>query len=195
MKLVVATDNMGKFVEFQRILEPLGFDLQTRSQAGLTGLVEETGTSFAENAEIKARAVYQALGLPAVADDSGLEVEALGGRPGIYSARYAGENGKGADSAANNQKLLRELEGISNRRCRYVCAICFIAPDGRTHTIQEVCQGEIARELDGRHGFGYDPLFLYEGTSFGQMTPQQKDAVSHRGKALRAFAKQIRSWI
>lgn len=189
MKVVIATGNQGKLREFKRILEPLGFEAVSMKELNLTLDVEETGDTFSENAQIKASAVCQAAGLPAVADDSGLCVDALDGAPGVYSARYSGQ---GDDQ--NNQKLLREMQGVpeEKRTARYVCAICCCFPDGTQLTAQASCEGKIGYGLSGSQGFGYDPLFYVGDRSFGQYGDEEKDAISHRGKALRLFCERLK---
>ncbi len=189
MKFVIATGNEGKVREFKRILEPMGFEAVSMKELGLALEVEETGKTFAENARLKAGAACQAAGLPAIADDSGLCVDALGGAPGVYSARYSG---LGDDE--NNQKLLRELAEVPDgeRTARYVCAICCCFPDGTFLTAEESCEGKIGYALSGSQGFGYDPLFYVGGRSFGQYSGEEKDAISHRGKALRLFCERLK---
>jgi XTP/dITP diphosphohydrolase len=189
MKFVIATGNEGKVREFKRILEPMGFEAVSMKELGLALEVEETGKTFAENARLKAGAACKAAGLPAIADDSGLCVDALGGAPGVYSARYSG---LGDDE--NNQKLLRELADVPDgeRTARYVCAICCCFPDGTFLTAEESCEGKIGYALSGSQGFGYDPLFYVGGRSFGQYSDEEKDAISHRGKALRLFCERLK---
>lgn len=189
MKFVIATGNEGKVREFKRILEPMGFEAVSMKELGLALEVEETGKTFAENARLKAGAACKAAGLPAIADDSGLCVDALGGAPGVYSARYSG---LGDDE--NNQKLLRELADVPDgeRTARYVCAICCCFPDGTFLTAEESCEGKIGYALSGSQGFGYDPLFYVGGRSFGQYSGEEKDAISHRGKALRLFCERLK---
>ncbi len=189
MKFVIATGNEGKLREFKRILEPMGLQAVSVKQLGVAFDVEETGSTFAQNARLKAEAAMKLTGLPAIADDSGLCVDALGGAPGVYSARYSGEGDE-----ENNRKLLRELEQVpaEQRTGRYVCAICCVFPDGRELTAEGTCDGVIGTAPSGDHGFGYDPLFYVGGRSFGQYEDEEKDAISHRGKALRQFAQALR---
>lgn len=191
MKLMIATGNAGKLAEFSRLLEPKDICVVSAVKEKGFEMPEETGKSFAENAWLKAYAVYKAFGYPALADDSGLEVEALGGAPGIYSARYAGEE---ATAEENNRKLLEQLSGEENRKARFVCTICYIDGDGQAHYITESCDGNIATEPKGDGGFGYDPLFLYNGKSFAELTGEEKDMVSHRSKAVREFVSKIGEW-
>lgn len=191
MRLIIATNNMGKLAEYQRLLEPMGIQAVSASQAGFLSDPEEVGNTFAENAWVKANALYQASGCPALADDSGLEVEALGSAPGIYSARYAGET---ATDEQNKQKLLQELLGEQNRKARFVCTICYIDRQGTAHYVTGSCDGTIAQEPRGTNGFGYDPLFLVGDKSFAERSDEEKDQISHRGKALREFVTKIGGW-
>ena len=191
MRLVVASGNKGKLREIAEILKD--YDVVSMQAAGFAGDVEETGKTFEENALIKARAVCRALDLPALADDSGLCVEALGGAPGVYSARFCGRHG---DDKANNALLLEKLRGVpEQRRGAYFescVAVCF--PDGREITASGRTYGSILEEEVGEGGFGYDPLFESAelGKSFGLASAEEKNAVSHRGKALRALAQKLK---
>ena len=190
MQLLAATNNKGKLREYKRMLEPLGFEILSLSDLSLQADPEETGSSFAENARIKAEYVCALSGLPALADDSGLCVDALDGAPGIYSARYSG----GSD-ADNNQKLLQELKDVpmEKRTARFVCAICCAWPDGSFTETEGVCEGKIDFAPVGEEGFGYDPLFLSDEVgSFGLASPEEKDAVSHRGAALRELVARLK---
>lgn len=190
MKFVIATHNQHKLQELQRILAPLGIEAITADLSE----VEETGTTFAENAFLKAQSACRETGLPAVADDSGLEVEALDGRPGVYSARYAGEN---ATDAQRMEKLLGELEGVpvEKRGARFVSAVCCVFPAGERIQAEGECPGAIAFAPAGEDGFGYDPVFLCGEKTFAQMTAAEKDAVSHRGKALEKFSQALEAFL
>lgn len=195
MDFILATNNMKKLEEMQRILSPLGIHIVTAHMLGIElADVEETGTTFEENARLKAAAACKALDMPAIADDSGLAVDYLGGAPGVYSARYAGEHG---NDRKNNEKLLAELAGIpmEQRGGRYVCAVCCVFPDGQEILVRGECEGVIGLSPDGGAGFGYDPLFMVSGRSFGRYTAEEKDAISHRGKALRAFAAAFEKFL
>ncbi len=191
--LVIATHNPGKLREIAELIEPFGlpYGLNVVS-AGDLGLPEpeETGATFAENAALKARAAVQGSGRPALADDSGLAVEALGGEPGIYSARWAGVE---KDFAIAMARVERELEktGSENRRAAFVCALCLAYPDGREQVFEGRIEGRLVWPPRGGKGFGYDPLFLAEGyeITFGEMEPAEKHKISHRA---RAFAKLVR---
>ena len=184
MKFVIATHNTHKLEEFERILTPLGLRIAVRELSE----VEETGETFAQNAFLKAESAMKETGLPAIADDSGLMVDALDGAPGVYSARYAGEGGTYDDVI---EKLLYEMRGVpeGERTARFVSSICCVFPDGETLRAEGVCEGVIAFEKRGKGGFGYDPVFLCGEKSFAEMSGAEKDAVSHRGRALRAFSK------
>ncbi|MBQ3880462.1 MAG: RdgB/HAM1 family non-canonical purine NTP pyrophosphatase [Oscillospiraceae bacterium] len=190
-KWIIATNNPGKVREFHKILPPLGIDAVSLKEAGIRLEVEETGTTFEENALLKARAACACSGMPAVADDSGLVVDALGGRPGVYSARYA------ETEKACNLRLLAEMQDVPDekRQAHYACAIACVLPDGREFTVYGECYGVIAREETGENGFGYDPLFYLPqyGVTFGELAPEIKNEISHRAKALMAFAEKIRT--
>ena len=190
MTFVIATHNAKKLKELERILEPLGFDAVIREDLPE---VEETGTTFAENALLKAESAMRATGMPAIADDSGLAVDALGGAPGVYSARYAGE---GATDRQRYEKLLEALRGVpaEQRTARFVSAVCCIFPDGKILTAQGACEGSIAFGPKGEGGFGYDPIFLVGERSYAEMTAEEKDGISHRGRALAKLARELENW-
>ena len=208
MKICAATGNAGKLRELRRILEAQGHEVVSQKQLGITIEPEETGTTFAENARIKAEAFCKASGMPTVADDSGLCTDALHGAPGVYSARYAGHHG---DDAANNEKLLREMADVpaEKRGAKFVSAVCFMLPDGRALEVEGECPGKIAFALqNGDYGFGYDPLFIpdeygtpdgkrpnAEGRSYAQLTPDEKDAISHRGRAMEKLAEKLPAFL
>lgn len=183
-QIILATNNQNKLREISQMLSPLGIQVLSQSQAGVQLDVEETGTSFAENAELKARAFYEKTGMPVLADDSGLAVDALNGAPGVYSHRYAGEHATDADRCA---KLLEELSGVpeAQRTARFLCAMCYIDPTGTAHSFLGKVEGTIGTEPEGENGFGYDPVFRYQGKSFAVLTAEEKNAVSHRADALR----------
>lgn len=187
MKLVLATRNRHKVDEIGEILRGLDVELCSFLDYSDVPDVVEDGETFEENAIKKARAVAAATGLPALADDTGLEVDALGGAPGIYSARYAGEP---PDYDRNNEKLLRDLDGVPerDRRARFRCVVALAAPGGSVSTVEGRTEGTILTERRGDGGFGYDPLFLPDGfdRTYAEMTGAEKNASSHRGKAVRA---------
>jgi len=193
MKLVLATKNSGKVVEFRRLLEELGAkDLEVVGLDAFPeiGDIEETGTTFEENSLLKARTICNLTGLPALADDSGICVDALGGAPGLYSARYSG-NG----DAANNAKLLDALKDVpdADRTAYFICVAAYVRPDGFEHIEEGRFYGKIAHEVVGSGGFGYDPLFVPDGLNCtsAELSAAEKDAISHRGKAMRAIAPYI----
>ena len=184
MKLLLATQNKHKVEEFSRILAPMGWEILPQDAVCPELDVEETGTTFAENARLKAMALYRATGFPTVADDSGLCVDALDGAPGVYSARYAGE---GHDSDANISKLLEELRNVppEKRTAHFVCSICLVFHERDILTCEGLCTGTIGFERHGNDGFGYDPVFMVGERSFAQLNGAEKDKISHRGMALR----------
>ncbi len=195
MDYIIATHNQKKKNELVRILSPLGINIFTDSDLGIELTdVEETGTTFEENAFLKAESGCRESGLPCIADDSGLTVDYLGGAPGVYSARYAGEHG---NDEMNNALLLNNLKDVpeEKRTAAFVSVICCCYPDGKTVYSRGECKGRIAFEPKGSSGFGYDPVFLPEEygykISMAQLTSGQKDAISHRGKALNALASKI----
>lgn len=188
-----ATNNRKKLAEIQRILHALGHDAKTLDQLGIDIEIEENGTTFEENALIKAKTIAKICNMPTISDDSGLEVDALGGRPGVYTARYAGEH---AADDENIDKLLASLEGVEkqDRTARFVSCICLYFPDTDAHiSCVGTCEGYIGFERQGDGGFGYDPVFMVGDKSYSQMSAQEKDSISHRGKAMRMMAEKIKS--
>lgn len=196
MELVLASNNQGKLREIGQMLEPLGIAVKTAAQAGFTDEVEETGDTFEANARLKACTVARALGLPALADDSGLTVEALDGAPGIYSARYAGPGASDADRSA---KLLKELDQVppEKRGAAFVCVMACCLPSGQVLTTEGRLGGRIALEPAGENGFGYDPVFELpeRGCTVAQLTAEEKNAISHRGRALRQLAQDLEQFL
>ena len=205
MDFVAATNNAHKLKEMRRILERMGHTVLSQREAGISLNPEENGSTFAENACIKAQAICEACRKPTVADDSGLCVKALNGAPGVYSARYSGVHG---DDGANNRKLLREMAEVSlaERQAKFVSAICIWLPDGRRAVFEGECAGTIGLQELGENGFGYDPLFIPDevgipGTldtvanvnkrTYAQLSADEKDAISHRGRALNVMEKQL----
>lgn len=184
VRLIVASNNENKLREFSAILGAR-FDIVSMREAGMDADIEESGATFEENALIKARCVMDASGCAAIADDSGLEVDALGGAPGVYSARYCGRHG---DDEANNELLLRNLADVpAPRTARYVAAIALVRPGHAPIVRRGTCDGEILTARQGEGGFGYDPLFLCEtGETFAQIAPQVKNAISHRRRGIEA---------
>ena len=194
MKFVLATHNPGKLREMSAILAELGVEVVSPKDLGITVDVEETGTTFAENALLKAKAICKEANLPAIADDSGLCVDALNGAPGVYSARYGGE---GLDDKGRYMLLLSSLRGAPTRAAHFACAVACAFPNGDTLTAEGRCDGSIAYAPLGEGGFGYDPVFLLPGTgkTFGQLTQEEKSAVSHRGRALKDFAGKLEAYL
>ncbi|MCE5335496.1 MAG: XTP/dITP diphosphatase [Desulfobacteraceae bacterium] len=188
--LVLATKNRGKSSEIREFLKGFPVDLKDLNDFGPIPEVVEDGMSFEENAYKKASFTAKVLGLPALADDSGLEVEALGGAPGVHSARYAGEN---ASDPQNNAKLLDALNGTGNRNARFCCVLSLAVPAGPALTYEAACEGVILDAPRGENGFGYDPLFYYPGAgkTFAEMTQAEKLRVSHRGRALADLRKEF----
>ena len=194
MKFLIATHNMKKRDEVYRILSPLGIDVNTSEQLGIEITdVDETGETFYENALLKAQSGCRETGLPCVADDSGLAVDYLVGAPGVYSARFAGCHG---DDEANNQKLLKLMTDVptEERTGRYVSVVCCVFPNGDIISARGECEGVIGFEPVGTGGFGYDPLFVMGEKTMAQLTAEEKDAVSHRGKALRLLAVKLKEY-
>ena len=189
-KFVLASHNPGKIREMSAILSQFGVEVVTPKELGITVDVEETGTTFAENAMLKAKAICKESGLPAIADDSGLCVDALNGGPGVYSARYGGE---GMDDVQRYQLLLANMRGQTTRAAHFACAIACAFPNGDELTAEGKCNGTIAFAPMGEGGFGYDPVFFVpeKAKTFGQLTAEEKSEISHRGKALAVFAEKL----
>ncbi len=194
--MLAATNNKHKLIELKAILSTLGIELKSMSEAGVRVEPEETGTTFAENAKIKAMALYEATGQASVADDSGLAVDALDGAPGVYSARYGGE---GLDDAGRTALLLKNLSDVpkGRRGAKFVSAICAVLDDGSLIEVEGEVRGELLFEPDGNDGFGYDPIFYCPelGCSFARALPEEKNRVSHRARALEAFAAEYKKRI
>lgn len=193
---IVATKNKGKIVEIKELLAGLPLRVISMEEAGIDLEIEENGNTFEENALIKAREVMRVTGSYVMADDSGLEVEFLDGAPGIYSARFGGE---GIGDAGRNAKLLELMQDVpeEKRRCRFVCAVAVIQPNGSFFTVRGTCEGRLGTEPRGAHGFGYDPLFYMPeyGKTIAEMDMQEKNAVSHRGKALRKMVAELQGFL
>ncbi|MCX7921668.1 MAG: XTP/dITP diphosphatase [Clostridia bacterium] len=195
-KFVIASRNKGKLKEFAEILEDFPFEVISMEEAGIYTDIEEYGSTFEENALIKANEVARITGEMVIADDSGLEVDYLNGAPGIYSARFAGE---GATDEDKNNKLLSLLSGapFEKRTARFVCVIAVVLPDGTNFSVRGTCEGYIADKPEGENGFGYDPLFYVSeyGMTTAQMEPQTKHKISHRGKALKLMVEELKKRI
>lgn len=192
MKLLVATNNMGKLREFNKILGELGIECVSLKDMGINIDVEEDGKTFLENAKIKAEEVFKIAGIPTVSDDSGLEVDALSGEPGVYSARYAGVHG---DDEANNRLLLEKLKDVPDekRSARFKCAIYLVMSEDKHYFSEGSAEGFILHSKKGENGFGYDPLFFSSDLKkgFAQASDEEKNSVSHRGKALRGLKRKL----
>ncbi|MBR0351985.1 MAG: RdgB/HAM1 family non-canonical purine NTP pyrophosphatase [Oscillospiraceae bacterium] len=194
-RLILASDNAHKYREFCEILSGTDTLVIKRSEAGCDFDVEENGTSFAENAYIKAKSVTDHTHTPAVSDDSGICVDHLGGGPGIYSARYGA--GIAHDDHERMMHLLDEMKDATDRSAHYVCSICCTFPNGDVLTAEDICEGTILYEPVGSGGFGYDPIFRPDGydRSMAQLTPEEKNSISHRGKALRKFLELYKRYL
>ena len=193
-KFVLATHNPGKLKEMSSILSRFGVEVVSPKELGITVDVEETGATFAENAMLKARAICAAANLPAIADGSGLCVDALNGGPGVYSARYGGE---GLDDKGRYTLLLNSMRGQATRAAHFTCSIACAFPNGDTLTAEGQVQGTIAFAPMGEGGFGYDPVFFSPplAKTFGQLTAEEKSAISHRGQALKEFSAKLETYL
>lgn len=189
---IIATHNPGKVKEFKEILEPRGYDVKSLAEIGFTEEIEEIGHTFEENAILKAEAVAKAVNKMVIADDSGLSIDNLGGRPGVYSARYAGEQ---KDDQANIEKVLSELKGIEKeqRTARFRCALAVSIPGEETKTVEGHVEGYIAEEPRGEYGFGYDPIFIVKDKdkTMAELTSDEKNKISHRADALKKLSKLL----
>ena len=194
MKVVLASKNQHKLVEMRDILSAQGMEVVLESDVGVDIDVEETGSTFEENSLLKARAVMEATGMPAIADDSGLAVDALNGAPGVYSARYGGE---GLDDVGRYRLLLENMRGQLDRKCQFVSVITLCMPNGDVLSARGECRGTLAYAPQGENGFGYDPVFFVpeKKKTFAQLTAEEKNAISHRGAALREFKKKLADYL
>ena len=194
MKLVLASKNKKKIAEMNDILHNLGVEVCSQAEAGVDLDVEETGTTFEENSLLKAKAVMEASGMPAIADDSGLCVDALGGAPGVYSARYGGE---GLDDVGRYKLLLENMKGQSPRTCRFVSVITCCFPNGDVLSARGECEGTLAFAPMGEGGFGYDPIFFVPELkkTFAQLSAEEKNSMSHRGRALEVFKGKLEEYL
>lgn len=192
MKVILASNNKGKIAEMKEILSPMGYEVISQSEAGFNFSAEEKGTTFEENAQIKAKAIYNECKIPVISDDSGLEVDALYKRPGVYSARYGGEN-LSYDKKCN--MLIDELKGVPDekRTARFVCVIHYIDKNGRETSFRSECEGKIGFEIKGDNGFGFDPVFYVADKSFAEISAEKKNTISHRAKALQKLTKYLKS--
>lgn len=194
MRLVLASNNEKKLIELKDILSRAGAEVVSQSEAGLSLNVEETGTTFEENAFLKAEGACKALSVPAIADDSGLVVEALNGEPGVYSARYGGE--LCTSDEERTDLLLKNMEGKTNRQAKFVSAIACVFPNGDVISARGECHGIITMAPRGSGGFGYDPVFEFPeiGKTMAELSPEEKNAISHRGEALKNFEMKLREY-
>ena len=194
MKLVLASQNQKKIKEMNEILSQLGIEVCSQAEAGVNLDVEETGTTFEENSLLKAHAVMEASGLPAIADDSGLCVDCLGGAPGVYSARYGGE---GLDDTARYKLLLENMRGQMPRTARFVSVITCCFPNGDVISARGECEGTVAFAPMGEGGFGYDPIFFVPNLkkTFAQLSAEEKNSMSHRGRALEVFKAKLEDYL
>ncbi len=180
MELLIATNNAHKVEEFKRLFAGLEIGVFSLKEKGISVEIEENGSTFAENAYIKAKTIYDLTKVPVIADDSGICVDALSGAPGVYSARYGGE---GLDDKGRTALLLKNMEGVEDRSAHFACAICYIDALGKRHDFYGECQGTIGFSPKGENGFGYDPVFMVGEKSFSELSGKEKDQISHRGKA------------
>ncbi len=191
-EVIIATKNRGKAKEFVEMFDPLGYSVKTLLDYPEIEDVEETGTTFEENAVLKAETVSKLLGKVVISDDSGLMVDALEGRPGVYSARYAGEQ---KNDQENMDKVLKELEGVplEERTARFCCTLAIANPESGTQTFTGTCEGTILEEKRGEYGFGYDPIFFVaeEGKAMAELPPEKKNSISHRANALKKLKEQL----
>lgn len=190
MKLIIASNNKGKIREYKQLLEQFGYDVVSQREAGINIEVEETGTTFAENSALKARAIYEITKCAVLADDSGLVVDALGGEPGVYSARYGGCDND-TDRVALILSKMKDVKD-DDRTAHFVCTIYFIKPSGEEIAVEGRVYGKIGYEPLGENGFGYDPIFMYEGKSFAQVSAETKNSVSHRANALNKLVRELK---
>ena len=184
MKIILASNNKNKLREIREILEPRGFEVLSLDDCNINIDIEENGSTFEENASIKAKAIFNLTKLPCIADDSGLEVAYLNREPGVYSHRYAGEDANDHDRC---NLILSKLENvpIELREARFVCAMCYINAQGEAKTVRGICEGYIGFEEKGNNGFGYDPIFMYGTKSFAELSADEKNSISHRSDALK----------
>lgn len=192
MDLIIASNNKGKIREFKNILEPMGFDIYSQCEKNINIEVEETGTTFEENASLKAQAIYDKTHSHVISDDSGLEVDALNNQPGIYSARYNGLN----TDEERRRAILKEMNGISNRKARFICCICYIDEKGEKHLFKAIWNGEISLHEEGNNGFGYDPIFIPEdskGKTTSSLPDEFKETYSHRAKAIKMLVEYLKN--
>lgn len=192
-KIIFASNNKGKIRELKDILSPMGIEVVSQREAGFDIEADETGTTFAENSAIKAKAIYELAKIPVLADDSGLCVDALDGQPGVYSHRFAGEN---ATDEEKCRYILEKLENISDekRTARFICDMCFIDENGREYHAEGRCEGKIGREEKGNNGFGYDPIFVVGNRTLAELEEAEKNKISHRAEALKKMKEILKQF-
>ena len=189
--LIIASNNKGKIREYKELLEPLGFNVMSQSEANINLEVEETGETFEENAELKANAIYEFTHKYVLSDDSGLEIKALNNEPGVYSARY-----KGIETAEERNKyVLNKLKGVKDREARFICVICFIDENGNKEIFKGIWPGIINDEISGNNGFGYDPIFIGENqkVTTANLSEEEKNKISHRGRATKMLLEFLKN--
>ncbi len=190
-EIILASNNPNKLREMKAKLGAFGIEVMSQKEAGIDIDVEETGTTFEENAVLKASTIYDIAKKPVIADDSGLEIDYLNGAPGVYSHRFAGENATDADRINKVLTLLKDVPD-EKRTARFHCCICYIDEKGEKHIFHGIAEGRIGYEPVGENGFGYDPIFIYEGKTFAQLSGEEKNKVSHRGKAVQALEEFLK---
>lgn len=192
-KIIFASNNKGKIRELKDILSPMGIEVVSQREAGFDIEADETGTTFAENSAIKAKAIYELAKIPVLADDSGLCVDALDGQPGVYSHRFAGEN---ATDEEKCRYILEKLENVSDekRTARFICDMCFIDENGREYHAEGRCEGKIGREEKGNNGFGYDPIFVVGNRTLAELEEAEKNKISHRAEALKKMKEILKQF-
>lgn len=192
-KIIFASNNKGKIRELKDILSPMGIEVVSQREAGFDIEADETGTTFAENSAIKAKAIYELAKIPVLADDSGLCVDALDGQPGVYSHRFAGEN---ATDEEKCRYILEKLENVSDekRTARFICDMCFIDENGREYHAEGRCEGKIGKEEKGNNGFGYDPIFVVGNRTLAELKEAEKNKISHRAEALKKMKEILKQF-
>lgn len=189
--IILASNNKNKLKEISEKVKEFNFNVISQSEAGYDIEVEETGKTFEENAILKAEAIYKILGLPVIAEDSGLEIDSLNGEPGVYTGRYAGPNATSQDKIEKVLKLMKDVEE-NKRTARFKCVICYIDKKGEKHIFEGSCEGKITYEPCGTAGFDYDPIFLYDTRTFAQMSSEEKNKISHRGQAVNKLVEYLK---
>lgn len=191
MKLIIASNNEGKIKEYKEILEPFGYDVISQKEAGIDIEIPETGTSYRENALLKAEGIYKLTKTAVLSDDSGLSIDFLNGGPGLYSARFKSN----LSQKEKNQYIIDEMKDTDNRKAKFVCSICFIFENGEKIEVQGICNGKISRKIEGERGFGYDPIFIPDGydKTFSDIGQEEKNKISHRALAIKELIEKLKS--